>query len=93
MAGIDIEQQDCCQLHLSALKGKGQVDNVIYLCKCVKKSICLSLKMVFFKSAGSRTFVSADRYAEGGGLSKRLLPSQDSAWKQFVFHWEMGRED
>ncbi|KFV11085.1 Integrin alpha-2, partial [Tauraco erythrolophus] len=59
-------------------KGKGQVDNVIYLRKCVKENICLSLKFVFFKLMWSRPFVSAVRYAEGGELNKRLLPLQES---------------
>jgi len=64
---------------IQLLKGKGQADNVIYLCKYVKKSICLCLKIVFFKLARSRTFVSADRCAEGGDPDKRLLLVQDSA--------------
>lgn len=64
---------------IQLLKGKGQADNVMYLCNYVKKSICLCLKMVFFKLTGSRAFVSADRCAEGGDPDKRLLLVQDSA--------------
>ncbi|KFQ96783.1 Integrin alpha-2, partial [Nipponia nippon] len=46
---------------IQLLKGKGQVDNVIYVCKCVKEIICLSLKFVFFQSAGSRPLVCTIR--------------------------------
>lgn len=69
---------------IQVLKGKGQIDNVTYLCKSVKESICLSLKFIVFKLAGPRPLVSAVRYTEGGDLNKRFLTSQESEWKLFT---------